>query len=126
MATIANGAVAGTDQQNVLGVSANYTVQVADQFIQVTTGTSTITVTFPAPVAAGSFNAATQRPDQSTVGSTGNVGQTVTVQKVDTGNGTVICSGNFNIGVGYVLNNRWSQAKFLSDGVRWNLLGTVS
>jgi hypothetical protein len=125
---IGSGAIEGASLQTVTAVSANYVVQLSDSFIQVTTGGSSnvVTVTFPAPVPVGSFNPATQRPDQSTQGQTGNVGQTVTVQKVDTGNGTVTLSGAFNIGKSYGLASRWSQAKFVSDGTLWNLLGTVS
>lgn len=125
---IGSGAVVGQPLQSVTAVSANYTVASTDSFIQVTTGGSSnvVTVTFPAPTPVGSFNAATMRPDQSTAGQTGNSGQTVTVQKVDSANGTVTLAGNFNIGKTYGLANRWSQAKFMSDGTLWNLLGTVS
>jgi hypothetical protein len=131
MANIGNGAIEGADLQQVVSVSANYTVQPSDQFVQVTTGTSVIVVTLPAPTPAGSFNPATQRPDQSTVGQTGNVGVNVTIQKIDAaGNGTttglVIIAGTLNIGATYGLKNRWSQAQFMSDGTTWQLVGTVS
>jgi hypothetical protein len=126
MANIASSAVNGEEYLNVTAISANYTVTPQDQLVQVTTGTSVIVVTLPAPVAAGSFNASTMRPDQSTAGQTGNVGQMVRVEKVDTGNGTVTVSGTLNIGVGYSLASRWSQASFVSDGTRWNLVSVVS
>ena len=128
---IGSGAVVGVTLQSVTAVSANYAVQSTDSFVQVTTGTSVIVVTLPAPTPVGSFNAATMRPDQSTVGATGNLGQSVTIQKVDAaGNGTttglVTIAGTLNIGATYGLKNRWSQAKFVSDGATWQLLGTVS
>lgn len=126
MTTIGQGAVVGRQNQTVVPVTANYTVGTGDDLVQVTTGTSPVTVTFPAPTPNGSFNPATQRPDQSTVGQYGNAGQRVTVQKIDTGAGTVICAGTFNIGTVYGLASRWSQAVFESDGTRWNLMGTVS
>lgn len=125
---IGAGAIEGAALQTVTAVSANYTVLGTDSFVQVTTGGSSnvVTVTLPTPTPVGSFNPATQRPDQSTAGQTGNVGQTVTIQKVDTGNGTVTIAGTLNIGKVYGLASRWSQAKFMSDGTNWNLLGTVS
>lgn len=128
MANIGLGAVNGPSYNNITQVSANYTVVAGDEVIQVTTATSTIRVTLPTPVTAG-----IQAGDGGVVnsaGALGNQGQRVTIEKIDTGNGTVTIVpqtlGTVNIGNSYSLANRWSQATFLSDGTRWNLLGTVS
>lgn len=128
MAKIAGGAVAGPlerDLTNVTGVTT-YNVLSTDDFVQVTTGSSVVTVNMPAPAAAGTFNSATMTPAQSTLGSLGNAGQTVTIQKIDSGAGTVTIAGTLNIGKVYGLANKWSSATFTSDGTNWNLVATVS
>jgi hypothetical protein len=125
MSNIGNGAVNGAVNDNLTAVTANYTVVASDQFVQVTTGTSVIVVTLPAPSKAGAYVAGTD-PASSTVGSTGNAGQRVSIQKIDTGNGTVTVHGTLNIGKDYSLANRWSAATFISDGTNWNLTATVS
>jgi hypothetical protein len=108
MSTIAGGAVDGAVQLSVVQVAAAYTVQQTDELVQVTTGSTNVIVTLPSPTAAA------------------NLGLRVIVEKVDTGSGVGIVQGTLNIGTGYRLASQWSQAQFVCDGTRWNLVATVS
>ena len=134
MASIGNNSIEGQINLQVTPVSANYTVTVTDDVVQVTTGSSTIAVSLPAPVPAGSFTPGSSDPtgngNNNTLGSVGNQGQRVTVEKVDTGAGTVVVDG---VLPGYIrasgkvtLAHNGSSVTFVSDGTFWNCLGTVS
>lgn len=129
--SIGLGAVQGPELVGTTAVSANYTVQLGDNYVEVTTGTSNITVTLPKPVTAGS-----QPGDAGIVnsaGSVGNQGQKVTITKVDsagngTTTGTVDIKGTFISAASghYSLKSQYSALTFLSDGTTWYVIGQVS
>lgn len=134
MGNLGNGAVEGQYNLQVTPVSANYTVVVTDEAVQVTTGASTIAVSLPAPVPVGSFTLGSSDPtgngNNNTLGSVGNQGQRVTVEKVDTGGGTVVVDG---VLPGYIraagkvtLSSNGSSVTFMCDGAFWNVVGKVS
>lgn len=108
MANIAGGAIEGAINHGITTVSANYTLVSGDELLQVTTGASNVIITLPDPTLAS------------------NKGIRSTIQKVDTGAGLAVVTGNLNIGGVYNLTLRWSSVQVICDGVRWNVISTVS
>jgi hypothetical protein len=88
---------------DVQGVSTNTTLTSAHDIVEVTTGSSTITITLPTAV--------------------GIQGKPYCIKKVDSGTGSALIAGSIDGVTNYSLTQQWQFVEIYSDNANWKIKG---